>query len=63
MVPLINGLKFQSADSVYHLLLFNGREFKHNLHQALKDLALEMVEVKKTGLIVNGQHYEVGYLL
>ena len=34
MVPLIQGFKFQSADSVFPLMLFNGRESKHNLHTA-----------------------------
>jgi hypothetical protein len=63
MVPLIPGLKFQSADSVYPLLLFNGRESKHNLHQALKDLALEMKAIKLKGLDMNGVNYEISYLL
>ena len=63
MVPLIHGLKLQSADSVYPLLLFNGRESKHNLHQALKDLAAQMAEVKLKGLTIGGVVYEISYLL
>ena len=63
MVPLIQGLKFQSADSVFPLMLFNGRESKHNLHTALKGLAEEMKQIKADGLSYGGDSYSVSYIL
>ena len=63
MVPLIPGFKWQSSDSVYPLMLFNGKESKHNLHAALKGLAEEMREIKASGLVVDGQLHTVSYLL
>lgn len=63
MVPLIPGFKFQSADSVFPLMLFNGRENKHNLLEALKGLAEEMKEVKINGLEFEGKLYTVSYIL
>ena len=63
MVPLIPGFKFQSADSVFPLMLFNGRENKHNLLEALKGLAEEMQEVKINGIEFEGNLYSVSYIL
>ena len=56
-------LVWSLSDGVFPLMLFNGKESKHNLHTALKGLAEEMREIKASGLVVDGQLHTVSYLL
>jgi hypothetical protein len=64
LVPLFGDFKAQSAASVLPLLLFSGRETKHNLKEALTPLAADMTRVKENGLEIPGVgNFNVNYIL